>query len=106
MSLSTTLAHPSETQVDKGSSLLQQALAYSLESGSKYAVMCNESDCMLISFQQPEASPNQNTNCNPSDHLHVTVVKNKEDLPPALTGFLAGAMQMETAQVTSTPSKL
>ncbi|KAF4819793.1 hypothetical protein CGCTS75_v011536 [Colletotrichum tropicale] len=107
MSPYSTLACTSETQVDKGSSLiLQQALAYSLESGSKYAVMCNDSDHILISFQQPEASANQDTASNPSDHLQITVIKNKEDLPSALTGFLAGAMQKETAQVTSAPSKL
>ncbi|KAH0427479.1 hypothetical protein CcaCcLH18_09647 [Colletotrichum camelliae] len=99
----------SETQVDKGSPcpfFVRQAIAFSLQNDKKHVVVGNESDCVLISFQQPEASANEDIDNNASDHLQITVVKNKEDLLPALAGFLEGAQQTETTQVTSAPSKL
>ncbi|KAK2751692.1 hypothetical protein CKAH01_17799 [Colletotrichum kahawae] len=95
------------SSIDKSSpSLLQQALAYGLESGSKCVCVGNQSDWHLISFNRPEASVNEAFYDNTSDHLQISVIKNRENLLPALIGFLGDAQQTETAQVTSAPSKL
>ncbi|EQB51546.1 hypothetical protein CGLO_08893 [Colletotrichum gloeosporioides Cg-14] len=94
-------------QVDKSSlSLLQQIRAYSLRSGSQYACVGNESEWHLISFDRPEASASEAFHYNTSDHSQISLIKNMENLLPALIGFLRDAQQMETIQVTPASSKL
>lgn len=96
-----------EAQVDKSSpSLLQQVLAYSLNSDSKYVYVGSLSEWHLVSFDRPEAPAKEAFHDNTSDHLQISVVKNGENLLPALIGFLGDAQQMETTQVTSAISKL
>ncbi|KAE9578593.1 hypothetical protein CGCF415_v013145 [Colletotrichum fructicola] len=95
-----------EAQVDKSSpSLLQQVLAYSLRSGSQYVCVGNQSEWQLISFDRPEV-PAEADHYKTSDYMQISLIKNMENLLPAVIGFLGDAQQMETTQITSASSKL